>query len=288
MKPQLLKLSQDAASSFSARRDTAPNVNNRWHYHAEVELVYFKNGGGTQFVGDSISTFGNGDVVLLGPNLPHYWKFDERYFNNDGTANTDVSVVHFDRNFWGEAFINLPENSNIKSIVDLADRGVKIAGDDKQAIGQLVEKILGAEGSRKIILLMEALQAIGECKEVARLASIGFSHNFQEPEKNRIHDIYNYSIANFKKKISLEEIAEVARISPKSFCKYFKLRSRKTYSRFINEIRIGYACKLLIEDNLHVKEICYQSGYYNFASFHKYFKEITGKSPLMYQKAFKN
>ncbi|TFF38907.1 AraC family transcriptional regulator [Mucilaginibacter psychrotolerans] len=288
MKPQLLKLSQNAIHSFSARRDTMPNVNSRWHYHTEVELVYFKNGDGTQFVGDNISSFSSGDVVLLGANLPHYWKFDDKYFNKEQPAAADISVVHFDQNFWGEAFMSLPENIGIRTIIELAQRGIKITGANQQAIGELVEKILSADGARKIILLMEALLAIGDCKDVVQLASLGFSHNFQEPEKDRIHDIYNYSIANFRKKISLEEIAAIANISPKSFCKYFKLRSRKTYSRFINEIRIGHACKLLIEDKLHVKEICYQSGFYNFASFHKYFKQITGKSPLTYQKTFKN
>lgn len=288
MKPQLLKLSQNAIHSFSARRDTMPNVNSRWHYHTEVELVYFKNGDGTQFVGDNISTFGSGDVVLLGANLPHYWKFDDRYFNKECPVAADISVVHFDQNFWGEAFMSLPENIGIRTIIELAQRGIKITGANQQAIGELVEKILSVDGARKIILLMEALLAIGECKDVVQLASLGFSHNFQEPEKDRIHDIYNYSIANFRKKISLDEISAIANISPKSFCKYFKLRSRKTYSRFINEIRIGHACKLLIEDKLHVKEICYQSGFYNFASFHKYFKQITGKSPLTYQKTFKN
>lgn len=265
-----------------------PNINSRWHYHTEVELVYFKNGDGTQFVGDNISTFGSGDVVLLGANLPHYWKFDDRYFNKEKPVAADISVVHFDQNFWGEAFMNLPENIGIRTIIELAQRGIKITGANQQAIGELVEKILSADGARKIMLLMEALLAIGECKDLVQLASLGFSHNFQEPEKDRIHDIYNYSIANFRKKISLDEIAAIANISPKSFCKYFKLRSRKTYSRFINEIRIGHACKLLIEDKLHVKEICYQSGFYNFASFHKYFKQITGKSPLTYQKTFKN
>ncbi|MGZ3756745.1 MAG: helix-turn-helix domain-containing protein, partial [Mucilaginibacter sp.] len=150
----------------------------------------------------------------------------------------------------------------------------------------MIEKIISAEGPRKIILLMEVLMAISESKESNLLASIAFRHNFQESEKDRINAIYNYSIANFKKHITLEQIAAVANISPNSFCKFFKSRSRKTYSQFINEIRIGHACKLLIDNKLNIKEICYESGFNNFSSFHKYFKQIKSQTPLSYQKSF--
>lgn len=286
MKPQLLKVSTDMVHSFSARRDIMPNVNNRWHYHPEVELVYFKNGSGTQFIGDRITQFNTGDVVLVGSNLPHYWQFDERYFAKEAGESADVSVIHFNENFWGDAFLLLPETQEINNALKKSKRGIQITGENLKEIGHLIEQIIYADGARKIILLMEVLMAIGNSAENNMLASMGFQHNFLEAEKDRINAIYNYSIANFKKKISLEEIAAVANISPNSFCKFFKSRSRKTYSRFINEIRVGNACKLLINNQQNVKEICYDSGFYNFASFHKYFKDITGKSPLTYQKTY--
>ncbi|MGY4537141.1 AraC-like DNA-binding protein [Mucilaginibacter sp. UYNi724] len=286
MKPQLLKVSTDMVHSFSARRDIMPNVNNRWHYHPEVELVYFKNGSGTQFIGDRITQFNTGDVVLVGSNLPHYWQFDERYFDKEAGESADVSVIHFIENFWGDAFLLLPETQEINNVLKKSKRGIQITGENLKEIGHLIEQIIYADGARKIILLMEVLMAIGNSAENNLLASMGFQHNFLEAEKDRINAIYNYSIANFKKKISLEEIAAVANISPNSFCKFFKSRSRKTYSRFINEIRVGNACKLLINNQQNIKEICYDSGFYNFASFHKYFKEITGKSPLTYQKTY--
>ncbi|MCO4293860.1 helix-turn-helix domain-containing protein [Solitalea sp. MAHUQ-68] len=115
---------------------------------------------------------------------------------------------------------------------------------------------------------------------------MGFKYDFLESERERIQAIYNYTNTNYKNKIELKEIAAVAKISPNSFCKFFKSPSRKTYTQFINEIRVGHACKLLIENRLTVKEVCYESGFCNFASFHKYFREITGKSPLKYQQTF--
>ncbi|MFD1255236.1 AraC family transcriptional regulator [Mucilaginibacter terrae] len=286
MKPQLLKVSKDLVNSFSARRDISPDINNRWHYHQEVELIYFKKGHGTQFVGDNISQFNTTDIILVGPNLPHYWLFDERYFDKKEGIEADVSVIHFNELFWGEVFLTLPENKEIHSILQQSRRGVRINGYHTEHIGQLMEEIIVAEGARKIILLIEVLLAFAKCNPQALLASIGFQHNFQQTEKEKIDAVYNHSIANFKNKITLKEIAGVANVSPNSFCKYFKSRSRKTYTQFLNEIRVGHACKLLINDKLNVKEICFESGFYNFATFHKCFKQITGKSPLNYQKSF--
>ncbi|MEJ2903312.1 AraC family transcriptional regulator [Pedobacter panaciterrae] len=285
MKPQLLKVANNSVNSFSARRDKVPYINNRWHYHAEVELIYFKKGNGTQFIGDSIKRFRSGDVVLVGAHLPHYWRFDDNYFN-DEKSNADVVVVHFCENFWGNSFLNLPENKSLKLLLERAQRGVQVQDKSKRLIGELIESILLSEGPKRIILLVEALLAIENYSQSSLLSSIGFRHDFEETENDRINAIYNYSLANFKRKIQMEEMAAVANISPNSFCRYFKSRTRKTYTQFISEIRVGHACKLLIEDSMNVKQICYESGFHNFASFHKHFKIITGKSPLSYQKSY--
>ena len=196
-------------------------------------------------------------------------------------------VIHFNESFWGNHFLDLPENKKLKLTLERAQRGIQVQDKSKKQIGELMESILDAEGPKRIILLMEALLAIERSSLHEKLlSSMGFRHNFEESENERINAIYNYSLANFKRKIQMEEMAAIANISPSSFCRYFKSRTRKTYTQFINEIRVGHACKLLIEDNISVKQICYESGFYNFASFHKHFKSITGKSPLTYQKTY--
>ncbi|HTE00429.1 MAG TPA: helix-turn-helix domain-containing protein [Mucilaginibacter sp.] len=283
MKPQLLKVPQKPLSSFNVRQDKVPHVNNKWHYHIEAELIHFKQGNGTQFIGDHIQHFKDGDVVLVGSNLPHYWRFDDLYFKN--SAETDIRVAHFCEDFWGAHFINLPENNGIRSMLEKAKRGLCIQGEARSNIADLLEKMLTTDGPRKIMLLMEALTSIAE-SSFTPLASIGFNNAFKESESDRINDIYEFTLANFKRPITTVEIAAVANISPHSFCRYFKSRTRKTYSQFINEIKVGHACKLLIADKISVKQICFESGFQNFASFHKYFKLVTGKSPLQYQKQF--
>ena len=286
MRPQLLKVPKGPRHSFSVRRDLVPHVNNRWHYHPEVELIHFKKGSGTQFIGDSIRRFKAGDVVLVGAHLPHYWRFDDAYFEEDGKQRADVRVAHFCENFWGNAFLDLPENVTIKSILEKARRGLQINGKSKLLVSELLEKLLESDGPSRIVYLIEALETIGNCKHVETLSSLGFKHECSDSESERINSIYEYSLKNFKRKIQLEEIAAVANISPNSFCRFFKSRTRKTYSQFLIEIRVGHACKLLIENNYSIKQLCYESGFNNFTSFHKYFKVITGKSPLNYQREF--
>ncbi|MEJ2903694.1 AraC family transcriptional regulator [Pedobacter panaciterrae] len=287
MKAQLLKVSMSPAQSFSVRQDVVPSVNNKWHYHPEFELVYFSKGKGTQFIGDNISRFNQGDIVLVGPQLPHYWRFDDMYFrNNNPASNPDVRVVHFSENMWGESFLNLPENKLLKSVLEKSRRGLKIKGKNKQHIADLISEMPNAEGIDRIIILMQVLAEITKCEKLETFSSIGFQHEMEPHEKDRINDIYDYSYANFKNKITLEEIADVAKISPNSFCRYFKSRTRKTYSQFLIEIKVGRACELLIEHSLNLKQVCYDCGFNNFASFYKCFKKITGKSPLCYQKEF--
>jgi AraC-like DNA-binding protein len=286
MKPQLLKVSNEVVHSFNTRQDSLPNINNSWHYHPEIELIHFHKGSGTQFVGDSIKRFGPDDIVLVGSNLPHYWKYDENSAFGNENAQPYSTVIHFYHDFWSERFLNLPENKVIKTTLDDAKRGIQIIGSKQREIGKLMNDMVHAEGPRRIILLMEALMEISYCSKTKQLSSMGFRYNFDEPDKDRINLICNYSFANFKNKILLNEISVIANLSPNAFCRYFKSKTRKTYSQFINEIRIGNACKLLIHDKINVKQICYESGFNNFSSFHTVFKSITGKTPLGYKREF--
>ncbi|MEO8405617.1 MAG: helix-turn-helix domain-containing protein [Chitinophagaceae bacterium] len=286
MRPQFLKVLKEPRHSFSVRQDVMPCINNRWHYHSEVELIHFKKGGGTQFIGDSIKEFKSGDVVLVGSNLPHYWRFDDTYFEENAIESSDVRVAHFNENFWGEQFLQLPENIAIRTLLEKARRGVQITGRTRQQVAELLEKLLQTNGVQRLVLLVEALSLIADCKNLITLSSIGFKQDCFETEDDRINVIYDYSLKNFKRAIQLDEIAHIANISPNSFCRYFKSRTRKTYSQFMIEVRVGHACKLLIENNISIKQLCYESGFNNFTSFHKYFKMITGKSPLNYQREF--
>ncbi|MCF2500554.1 AraC family transcriptional regulator [Dyadobacter chenhuakuii] len=287
MKPQLLKVPKGLQKSFSIRRDVVLYFYNRWHYHPELELIHIEQGSGTQFVGDNIQNFQSGDLLLIGPNLPHYWRCDEKYFQRESQLYAQATVVHFSLDLFGNAFLELPENKAIRELLLKAKFGMKLLGEETENVKKLLQDLLDQKSGNAVISLLQILENLAHCSEKRTLSNTHYHEEYNQYDTDRINQIYQYSISNFQKKISIEEISEIANISPHSFCRYFKSRSRKTYSQFLLELRIGHACKLLSETKLPVAQICYESGFNNFANFNKYFKIHTGKSPLAYQKEFR-
>ncbi|QHV99004.1 AraC family transcriptional regulator [Spirosoma endbachense] len=291
MRPQLLKVPLSSECSFSIRQDVVPYFYNRWHYHPEIELVHLEKGRGTQFVGDNIQNFQAGDVLLIGSNLPHYWRCEPVYFDNQEGLVAQATVVHFRDNFWGDTFLQLPENRLIAQFLEKSRQGIRLHGQTKEETKRLLARMLAEKcpsqiGTTRIISLIQALSMLAQSTEIELLSTVDYPNHFDDADTDRINQIYAYSITHFRRKISLDEIAKVANMSPNSFCRYFKSRSRKSYSHFLLELRVQHACKLLIEGRLSIAQVCYESGFNQFSGFNKYFKLITGKSPMHYQKAF--
>ena len=286
MKAQLLKVHHKTEHSFNARKDMIPNINNRWHYHDEIELIYFHKGSGTQFIGDNIQHFKGGDIVLVGSNLPHYWKYDKMNFKEMENGKPFSSVIHFYENFMGEHFLDLPECKAVRLLLEKAKRGLLIKSPSTKIIAPLIESVFQTDGLNRIIALLNCLNVFSRIEECSTLSSMGFTYDLSTAGHDRINAIYDYTLRNFSEKICLKEIASIANLAPNSFCRYFKLKTGKTYYDFLTEIRIGYACKLLLDDKLSVKQICYESGFDNFSCFHKSFKKITGKPPQDYKNEY--
>lgn len=271
------------SASFEVRRDRVP-VNNRWHCHKEAELIYIARGTGTLLIGDHTRYFSAGTLCLIGSGLPHYWRFDEQYFDNDTPI--DVIAIHFQEAFWGEAFLDLPENNGIRLLLQRARRGLLIQGNIQSMVPSF-HYLIHADGPYRIISLVTLLSKIAEWGPVTSLSSENSSICTGSFEEKRIHEVYEYTLKHFRKKIPLQEIAGIAHVSPHAFSRYFKLRTRKTYSQFIAELRIGYVCRQLVTTDHPIKRLCCEGGFQNSASFHKYFKQITGMSPLSYQRVYK-
>ena len=279
MKPKHLTIPNQADHSFSIRKDIIPNINNTWHCHKEIELICFHKGSGTQFVGDHIKSFGPGDIVLVGKDLPHYWRYDSQYHQIKDSDAPYSTVIHFLDNFIGEKFLFLPEASPIKTLLERAKNGILITGNEAEKIAEKMESIYQLNGMEKIMALIECLLTIANLKNLPALSSIGFKYDTDTSENEKLSTIYNFALNNFKKKILLEDVAAIADLVPNSFCRYFKNRTGKTFSQFLTDIRIGYARKLLIENQMDIKQVCYESGFNNFSCFHKQFKAITGRTP---------
>ena len=284
MKPQLLKIPLATQCSFSIRHDQVPHFYNRWHYHPEIELVHIQQGSGTQFIGDSIQRFEPGDVLLVGTDLPHYWRCDRNYFNAESDLVAEATVIHFRADFWGTSFMQLPENRGLIHLLEQARRGIRLHGPGREQVQQLMARLLTEAGTARLVTLLQILLAlVAALPQQELLTSSPHPTAGNEADTERINRIYAYSLAHFQQAIPLADIAAVANLSAHSFCRYFKAHSRKPYSRFLLELRVRHACQLLQEGELSVAQVCFESGFNQFSGFNKYFRQITGKSPLQYR-----
>ncbi len=286
MKPTFLKVPSPLAHSFSLRKDIGRRFYHLWHYHPEIELTLVQRGSGTRLMGDSIENFREGDLILVGSHLPHMWRSDEIYFREDTSHQAEATVIHFREDFLGATFFQLPEMKPVKDLLEKARRGIKITGATQQEISGRMQLLFELDGIDRLTSLVSILKTIALSPDLEMLSGASFQFTYDELDTQRINQIYAYILNNFGQKITIEEVAAIASISPHSFCRYFKAKTRKTFSQFLLEIRIGQACKLLIEDKMIISQVCYESGFSNLAHFNRKFKEIMKNTPLKYKKEY--
>ncbi|MBL4676217.1 MAG: helix-turn-helix domain-containing protein [Mucilaginibacter sp.] len=281
MKPNLIKSDSEAEASFSFRIDHLPTINSKWHYHQEFELIYFKKGNGTQFIGDSITNFSNGDIMLIGPHLEHYWRFKEKYFLTDDSKPVEVYVIHFQQNFCGSAFFNLPECYEVFKLLESSKQGIKVGNANNQ-VAECITQMANARSYERLSLLIKALGLIAYDETAQSMVTSGLKNPLVFDDK-RINQIIDYISKNLQKNISLNDLSDVAAMNPTSLCRYFKARMNENLSSFIWKMRIGYACKLIQKEEMSMKQIAHESGFGNLTSFHRAFKKLKGTTPLMFQ-----
>lgn len=226
-------------------------------------------------------------MILVGENLPHFWRSDEKYIPIKAKSKCEAYVIHFTRDCFGQGFFNIPENRNLLQLFKKAQQGITIKDKTKSKVVNLMQQVLSAKPDKRVLLFIEILVLIANSKTINQISRQNKIINFNLVDSERMNTICQYIIQNSCRELSLKEIASVANLSPNSFCRYFKSRIRKTFSRFLIEIRIDHACKLLAETNVPVAHVCYECGYNNFSNFNNHFKHITGKTPLEFRKNHK-
>jgi AraC-like DNA-binding protein len=274
-------------NAFLARRDTLPCIEDNWHFHKELELIYFVKSQGTRYVGNSIGNFSKGEIYLIGSNLPHLFKNDKAYYqSNSASGAVDLIIVQFEHNFMGEQFATLTESEKLLRLFKMANRGIKFSDEASGLVGKKLKKLIDGKGLSKLIDLLAILDTLSLGKDFEFLCQEGVNNTFKRNEKERMAKLISYLTENFEKKIELDEVASIAHMTPNAFCRYFKRRTQKSFTQYLNEIRIDNACKLLIEGKLPISTICYLSGYNTLTNFNRQFKSIMKVTPSVYMKKY--
>jgi AraC-like DNA-binding protein len=259
-----------------------------WHAHSEYQLFVVLEGTGTRFIGDSIKSFKPGELVLTGPHLPHVWRSDETYFEKNSSYKTTGIVIYLNENFLGEHILEKEEMLALKKLFAKSFRGLEFYGSKKTDVIKLMMELVQLQGIPSVIHLLHILDLLAGTKEYHYISSKPYENSFNQNETDRLNKVYEYAFKNFRKKILLEEIAELLHMTPTSFSRYFTMKNNKTFSRFIAEIRIKHACEMLTETEESVTQICYDCGFNTLSNFNKQFKEIISKKPSEYKREFMN
>jgi len=270
-------------SAITVKRNSYPNFLKLWHYHQELELVSIIKSTGTRFIGDSINKFQPKDVVLIGRNLPHMWLNDPQYFEENSTLKAEAISIHFKEDFLGDVFLNLPEMKSVLQLLKKAEQGVQFINVSKK-LRQLIEQLNTESGFNKTYQFIAILHELSIYNDYTLLASSGYVNSLQQEDSALSNQVIAYIFKNFNKEISLKKVAEISKMNTSAFSRSFKRVHRKTFSKYVNEIRIGYACKLLIENDLNISAIAYETGFNNLSNFNRQFKMIKKISPSAYIK----
>jgi len=285
MKPALEHLPKANKESFVIRDFEYDYYPTPWHYHPEYELVTVTESTGKRIIGDHISDFKPGNLALIGPNIPHIYKNDAAYYENNPAMKAKSIVIHFTEQSLGNDFLLLPEVAALKSLLEKAAAGLDIFGNTGRSINDKLKEIVSCTGMKRLILLLDILREIAESEEVlpiTKAAMVG--HN--EKESARLCKVLDWITANFENDIKLAEAAAIADMHENAFSRFFSLRTRKNFSVFLQELRVQKAAKLLAESKDSVTAICFDCGYNNVSNFNRQFINYYKMNPRQYRKAF--
>lgn len=280
------QLSFRGTNSFNIKWDDFPHFTFPWHFHSEYELVFVIRSFGKRFVADHVEDFQDGDLVLLAPNLPHFWKNDEAFFLNDPNYRVNAIVIHFPAHFFKEQLENYPEFMSIRDLLSRAARGLSFQKEVSDRLGPKLNKLLKKKGLERTLLFLEILEKLAKTNQYKSLASETYRLNLDNWSTTRLDKVMHIINANYRQPIKLDLVASHIGMNTTAFCRYFKEKTGKSFIEFVNEMRIGYACKLLLEGKQTVSQICFESGFNNLSNFNRCFKKTTSLSPIQYQNQF--
>jgi AraC-like DNA-binding protein len=253
------------------------------HFHEEFQITLVLEGEGSLFVAESVVPFKKSEIYLLGKNLPHVFRNKEYHFGKNKHKNARAVSVFFNQDVIKAALSEIPESYAIQRLFDLSVYGIKVSADKAPLISQKLKELPGKKSFERFIGLLDILECISNDHHLDFISSLGVPIHSVQENLPKINQVFDYVRSNFSEKITLKNVAEMVNMSPTAFCRYFKYKSQKTFSRFLIEVRIANACRLLHQDDLNTSECCYNCGYNNLSNFHKHFKSVTGMTPLEYR-----
>jgi AraC-like DNA-binding protein len=286
MKPRFLKIEENKETSFDVRHEKASYFNNPWHFHPEMELTFLLQSTGMRFVGDSVERFRSGELVLLGSNVPHYWRNDERFYRPRSRSKAEAIILRFQYDFAGKQFMELPEMNAIKQLFVRALQGILFGKKISSKLKPVMLALSKSKGIDRMTLFFEIFKSLSQTRDFRVLSTKIFGGSNRNHDSDRIHQVLDHIHSHLHERIKLEDVAAIANMNITAFCRYLKAQTNKTFVALLNEIRISNACRLLLESSQNISEISYACGFDNVTHFNYTFKKIIKKNPTSYRRQY--
>lgn len=282
MKVIPFSIPKTSREAFRIQVDVLPYFYDKLHQHPETQIMFIEKGEGTLIAGDYVGRFSAGSLFLIGSSQPHVFRSDDIYYKPKSKLRVNATSLYFDERYAGENFWQLDELQKIYKFLLQSVVGYRIQGKTHSLLAPLIREMRSLKGVSKLIHFLHLLKVLSESKDLIPLSVAQVHTSLTVNEGKRMNDILQFTFSQSNRKIKIEEVAAVANLSAEAFCRYFKVRTRKTYTNFLNEVRISNACKMLIEKRKNIQEICYDVGFSNLSHFNRTFKKVTGKTPKGY------
>lgn len=283
MRAQYTKIYNEAQHQIAVSEKNEPYHNALFHYHPEFELIYITEGFGRRIVADKMDSFYAGDLVFLGPNLPHAWQNDDIFHKGFSNFRSKSLVLHFTKEIFSEEMLQLQESCKLNELFVRSARGLKIVGKTREVVTEKLGSLNQKRGLERMIGLLDILHILSVSKEMEYISYKGYSGMLAHNKVDRLSEVYNYVSENFNKDISLNDVARMTSLTPPAFCRLFKKRTNRHFVSYLNDVRTSKACQQLLETDLNISEIAFGCGYKTVSNFNKIFKKNIGVAPKAYR-----
>lgn len=254
-----------------------------WHFHSEYEIIYIKESSGTRFVGNNIDRYQAGDIILIGSNLPHYMKSDDTYLSKESTLRVRGTIIQFEKEFMYYSINHYPHFIKVKNLLQESQQGIYFPAHCSPKLVHLMEIIPSEAGIDQIISFLQLLKEMAEI-DARKIISSSEYIITTVLNTTRIDKIIAFLHKNYTRNIGLDEISSVAAMNSSAFCRYFRSKTGKSFKNYILDMRIEYACRLLLLDDINIAQISVECGFDTISYFNKTFKKNTGHTPSEYRR----
>ena len=257
-----------------------------WHFHSEYEIIYFAESMGERFVADSVEAYASGDIILVGSNVPHYMRSAEQYYAGDTSLRVKGVIVQFAHNYMAYAIGNYTEMKPVRALLETAGQGIHFPHPANAALIEDIRALPEYRGVERMARLLLLLDRMAHFRYRRILGTSHFKQNVFPCMNSRMDKVLSYVNMHYAEEIRLTDIAAFVSMNASAFSRYFKEKSGKSFVDYVQELRIGYACKLLTGSALDILQISLECGFNTISHFNRVFKRSNGLTPTEYRRQF--